>query len=130
MMHLLSRPVSVMLDQELFSREEVSRKGLPPAAIVTSDNYLELQHHWGVVVDLLFQYDERRAIRLSHARVTGNCLDLLFQAHGDVVGSGKMVLYIAREHGNHFFPPLKTAILGAHLRLLLAAHRDEWQRRG
>ena len=72
-MHLLSRPVSVMMAQELFSREEVSRKGLPPAAVVTSGNYFELQHHWAAVVDLLFQYDERRAIRLGHAHVIVKC---------------------------------------------------------
>ena len=54
-----------------------------------------------------FQYDERRAIRLGQAHVIVKCLGLLFQAHGDVVGSGKMVLYIAREHGNHFFPLFK-----------------------
>ena len=74
---------------------------------MTGDNYLELEHHWAAVTDLLFQFDERRAAGLTHANVTVKCADLLFQGNGDVVGSGRMVAHIAHEHDNHFVPLLK-----------------------
>ena len=94
--------------QELFSRTEVARRGLPDDAIVTSSNCLELEHHWAAVVDLIFQYNETGATRtMTHEGVTVKCVDVRFQGNGDVVGSGGKVVYIAREHANHFFPLFK-----------------------
>ena len=93
--------------QQLFSEAEVTKQGLEVGAIVTAGNYLELQHHWKAVVDLLFKLDERRVWSMTHANVTIKCVDLMFEGNGEVVGTGPMVLYIAREHGNHFIPLFK-----------------------
>ena len=66
-----------------------------------------MHHHWAAVIDLLFEFDERRSWRLTHTNVTVKCVDVMFEGNGEVVGTGLMVVYIAREHDNHFIPLFK-----------------------
>lgn len=67
-------------------------------------NFLELELHWAAVVRLLGQHSGHR---LDPANFKIVCVDLQRANHGDVVGTGRIGLHIARVHGNHFVPLLR-----------------------
>ena len=70
---------------------------------VTSMSYLELQHHWKEVIQLIGLLGENSTIlRPEQFRIV--CVDLEFPGNGDVEGTGTRSLYIARENANHFVP--------------------------
>ena len=90
--------------QERFSPAEVARRGLPAGAVVTPGSFLELQHHWADVVDLLFEIDAGKGHTLSSEAFTVKCVDLRYMGNGDVVGSGCHAVHIARVFACHCEP--------------------------
>ena len=68
---------------------------------MTAGSYLELQHHWSAVIRLL---GEAAGEELEPERYRIVCIDVENVGSGAVEGAGPEVLYIAREHGNHFVP--------------------------
>ena len=71
---------------------------------VTDSNFLTLAYHWKATVDLLFKYDMSGKPKLTHEQVNIICVDVEYVGNGEVVGTGQLVLHIARVHGNHFIP--------------------------
>jgi hypothetical protein len=77
-------------------------------AHVKGNNYLDLDLHGLAVVDLLHQYATNISVPrepIAHT-VTIKCIDLTFRGNGDVIGTGRRTLYIARQSANHFVPLL------------------------
>ena len=65
-------------------------------------NFLHLRSHWAAVIRCL---GLRLGKRFTPENFSLVCVDLdSFAGHGDAVGAGRMRLFIAREHGNHFVP--------------------------
>ena len=75
---------------------------------VTEFNYLTLDLHWKDIVDMLFQTDESGKPKLHHAMFRIVCVELSFEKHGVMEGTGPRVLYIAREEENHFIPLIRA----------------------
>ena len=74
----------------------------PGPSQVTAANFLTLDLRWAKVVDLLLGNSER-AVRRDAVRIV--CVDTEFLGNGDVLGTGELSLFIARENGNRFCAP-------------------------
>ena len=75
--------------------------------LVTDRNFMTLMSHWGAAIDLLWEGDATGRPKASHCRYKIVCADLTYMGNGEVVGSGPIKLYVARENTNHFIPLLR-----------------------
>ena len=75
-------------------RMELEKKFRTGPGRIRSGEYLELQHHWKDVIDLLFLYNEMDLpVTPSGGRSWSDihkvvCVDMIYMGEGDVVGSG------------------------------------------
>ena len=84
-------------------REHLRERFTAGPARVEEANFLTLDYHGLVALDLLLEYGHGRAPNAS-AAYTIVCVGMSNVGHGDVVGTGPTELHIARIHGNHFVP--------------------------
>ena len=91
-------------------RMELEKKFTTGPGRIRPGDFLELQHHWKDVIDLLFRYDEMDLpLSPSGGRSWSDihkvvCFDMMHLGQGDVVGFGGRQLVIARQNENHFVP--------------------------
>ena len=121
-------------------RGELNKKHLSGVGRIIPGDFLELEHHWADVIDLVFLFNESGRMPLlpsgrmwaqSHTIIA---VDMHLLGNGDVVGDGPEIFYIGRINGNHFVPlrPISTGSASGstdvsipHSSLMSDCHVDE-----
>ena len=91
-------------------RHELNKRHRSGVGQVIPGDFLELEHHWADVIDLLFLFNESGCMpQLPDGRMWSTdykiiAVDMRHLGNGDVVGVGNVTIYIARINGNHFVP--------------------------
>ena len=98
-------------------------------------DFLELQHHWRSIINLLCHWRNiiggaiSSHVNEAHAMYSVICVDVLYLENGDVEGDGSERLYIARQNANHFVPLLPFIVEADELRAVAQRRRGKRQHR-